>query len=114
MVSRRNRQDVRDGPAVTATRQTETKRTPRSGAVGMTRPKAPVAARHARAAGDLKRDEHPLADTASSDFFTDRDHLGNGLVPDRERPGEEAHRSHRLVQITPRNRERTHQRAARV
>jgi hypothetical protein len=58
-----------------------------------------------------ERDKHPLADTARGDLVTDRDHLGHRLVPDRERPWEEAHRRHRPVKITPRDRQRTYQRA---
>jgi hypothetical protein len=93
---------------MTSTRLTESKRTARSGAVGVTRAEAPVAAGHTCSAGDLKRDEHALTDTARADFVSNRDHLGHRLVPDRERPGEEAHRRHRLVKITPRDREWSH------
>jgi len=114
VISGWNRKDVRHGPAVTPTRLTESKRTPRSGAVGVTRAEASVTASHARPAGDLKRDEHPLANTARADLVSNRDHLGHRLVPDRERPREEAHRRHGLVEITARDRERTHERATRV
>ena len=114
MISGRNRKDVRHRPAVTSTRLTESKRTPRSRAVRMTRAEAPVTASHARPAGDLKRDEHPLADASRADLVSNCDHLGHRLVPDRERPGKEAHRRHRLVEITSRDRERTHERATGV
>jgi hypothetical protein len=114
VISGRNRQDVRHCPAMTSTRFTKSKRTPRSGAVGVTRAEAPVTASHARPTGNLKRDEHPLTDAARADLVSNRDHLGHRLVPDRERPREEARRRHRLVEITPRDRERTHERAPRV
>jgi glutathione S-transferase len=111
VISGRNRKDIRHCPAVASTRLTESKRTPRSGAVRVTRAEAPVTASRARSARDLKRDEYPLADAAHADLVPNRDHLSHRLVPDREGPGEEAHRRHRLVEITTRDRERTHERA---
>jgi glutathione S-transferase len=114
VIGGRNRKDVRHCSAVASTRLTKSKRTPRSGAVGVTRAEAPVTASCARPARDLERDEHPLADAAHADLVPNRDHLGHRLVPDRERPGEEAHRSHRLVEITTRDREWTNERASGV
>jgi hypothetical protein len=109
-----NREHVGHRPAVASARIAEPKRGPGSGAVGVTRAEAPVAAGHARPAGDLERDQHALADAARADLVSDRDHLGHHLVPDRERSGEEAHRRHRLIEIAPRDRERTYERAGRV
>ena len=65
-------------------------------------------AKNPRNGAIVEWDEHSFADAAGVDLVADRDHLGHRLVPDRERPGEEAHRRHRLVEITARDRERTH------
>jgi hypothetical protein len=75
----------------------------------VTRAESLVPASHTCPARDLKRDEHPVADAAFADVVSNRDHLGHRLMPDRERPGKDAHRRHRLIQITPRDRERSHQ-----
>ena len=112
MIGGRNGEQVRHRPAVTATGLAEPKRAAGSGAVGVTRAEAPVTAGHAGPAGDLERHEHPIADPALADVVADGDHLGHRLVSDRERPGEDAERRHRLVEVTARDRERTHQRAA--
>ena len=114
MICSRNRKHVRRRAAMTATRLAESKRTAGPSAVGVTRAKAPLAASRTRSAGDLKRSANALPDAPFAHLVADGDHLGHRLVSDREGPGEEPERRHRVVEITARNGKRPHERAPRV
>lgn len=114
VVGSRNGEDVRDRAAVTTTRLAESERSPGPCAVGVTPAEAPVTTSHARSTGDLKGHEDSLADAALADLLPDGDHLGHRLVPHGKRPGEETERCHRVVEVTARDGERTHERSARV
>jgi hypothetical protein len=80
----------------------------------MTRSEPPVMTSQARSAGHLERHKHPLANATLADLLPDRDHLRHSLMSDSKRTRKETERRHRLIEITARDGERTHERTARV
>jgi len=68
----------------------------------------------ARSARDLEADEHPIPGAVARHLRPHRDHLGDDLMPDRERPREDSERRHRQVKIAAGHGQRTHDRGARI
>ena len=110
----RDGEQVGDGAAVAAARLAEAERGAGLRAVGVAGREAPVAARVAGPARHLERDEDAVADRALADVRADRDDLGDRLVADGERAGEDAEPGHDRVEVAAGDGERADDHAARV
>ncbi len=109
-----DREQVGDRAAVPAAGLAESEGRAGAGVVGGARAEAAVAAPLAAPAGDLEGDEHALADAPVATSSPTHDDLGDGLVADGERPGEDPERRHRQVEVAAGDGERPDDRAARV
>jgi hypothetical protein len=114
VIGGRNGQEVRDRATVTTTRLAETEGATGPRAVGVTGAEPPVKASYAPSARDLERHQHAFADAPLADLISDCDYVGHRLMPDGKGPREEPERRHRLVEVAPRDSERTHERTSRV
>jgi len=107
-------EEVGDGAPETAARLSESEGGSHSPPIGRAASEASVSTGGARTTRHLEGHEDSITRPTLSNLLADGNNLGNGLVTEGKRSGEEPDGSHGKVEIAPRHRERPHDGASRI
>jgi hypothetical protein len=114
VIGRRDGQKVGNGAPMAAAGGTETEGPASGCAVRAARTEVSRPAGVTGTARHLERNHYPVADSAPRYSIADRDDLGDRFVPDRERPGKQARRCHRQIDVTTSNGKWAHDGSGRI